>query len=352
MNVVYVLTTQIPDDGDDATVEQIKKKSKLENDDYVCHGIIPNGMSDSLFDIYQNVESGKELWDSLEAKYMVEDASRKKFCVSDFTNYKMTDSRRVMEQYNELLRILGRFAQHKMNMEDAIQVFCIIDKLLPSWKEFKHTLKHKKEDLTLVELGSHLRIKEYFRVKDSDKPKGNNVVGPSVVNMEEHKNSTRMMMLRGGLTQEQQFMCVKISTNIVLQGLPPDVYAIVNHHKVAKKIWNRVKLLMQGMELSLQEKECKLYDEFHKFSFVKGETLYQYYWIFAQLINNINVINMSMRPVQVNTKFLNSLPPKWSKFVTDVKLARDLHTTNYDQLYSYLEQHEAYANETRLMRER
>ncbi|GJV44537.1 reverse transcriptase domain-containing protein [Tanacetum coccineum] len=38
--------------------------------------------------------------------------------------------------------------------------------------------------------------------------------------------------------------------------------------------------------------------------------------------------------------------------MTDVKLARDLHTTNYDQLYSYLEQHEAHANETRLMRER
>ncbi|GJZ35560.1 hypothetical protein Tco_0581377 [Tanacetum coccineum] len=56
-------------------------------------------------------------------------------------------------------------------------------------------------------------------------------------------------------------------------GLPPDVYVIVNHHKVAKEIWDRVKLLMQGTQLSLQEKECKLYDEFDKFSFVKGETL-------------------------------------------------------------------------------
>ncbi|GJS64546.1 hypothetical protein Tco_0679110 [Tanacetum coccineum] len=65
-------------------------------------------------------------------------------------------------------------------------------------------------------------------------------------------------------------------TNIVLQGLPPDVYAIVNHHKVAKEIWDRVKLLMQGTKFSLQEKECKLYDEFDKFTFVKGETLYQY----------------------------------------------------------------------------
>nr|GEW25604.1 hypothetical protein [Tanacetum cinerariifolium] len=133
-------------------------------------------------------------------------------------------------------------------------------------------------------------------------------------------------------------------------GLPLDVYAIFNHFKVEKEIWDRVKLLMQGMKLSLQERECKLYDEFDKFSFVKGETLYHYYWRFAQVINNMNVINMLMRPVQVNTKLLNSLPPEWSKFVTDVKLARDLHTTNYDQLYSYLEQHEAHANETRLMR--
>ncbi|GJV19238.1 zinc finger, CCHC-type containing protein [Tanacetum coccineum] len=62
-------------------------------------------------------------------------------------------------------------------MDEAIRVSCIIDKLPPSWKDFKHTLKHKKEELTLVELGSHLRIEESLRAQDSDKPKGNNVVG-------------------------------------------------------------------------------------------------------------------------------------------------------------------------------
>nr|GEV58035.1 hypothetical protein [Tanacetum cinerariifolium] len=43
-----------------------------------------------------------------------------------------------------------------MNMDESIQVSCIIDKLPPSWIDFKHTLKHLKEELTLVELGSHL----------------------------------------------------------------------------------------------------------------------------------------------------------------------------------------------------
>ncbi|GJW01143.1 zinc finger, CCHC-type containing protein [Tanacetum coccineum] len=134
MSVVYVLTTHIPDDDDDATVDQIRKKVKWDNNDYVCR-------------------------DSLEVKYMAEDASSKKFLVSNFINYKMTDSRPVMKQYNELFGILRRFTQHKMNMDEAIQVF-------------------------------HLRIKESLKTQDSDKLKGNNFAGPSVVNMVEHNNSS------------------------------------------------------------------------------------------------------------------------------------------------------------------
>nr|GEW52851.1 zinc finger, CCHC-type [Tanacetum cinerariifolium] len=97
MSVVYVLTTPMLKDEENATVEQIRKRSKWENDDYVCGGI------------------------------------------------------------------LDRFTQHKMNMDETIQVSCVIDKIPPSWNDFKHTLKHKKEELTLVELGSHLRIEESLR---------------------------------------------------------------------------------------------------------------------------------------------------------------------------------------------
>ncbi|GKC01996.1 hypothetical protein Tco_0993606, partial [Tanacetum coccineum] len=59
--------------------------------------------------------------------------------------------------------------------------------------------------------------------------------------------------------------CDVQATNIVLQGLPPDVYALVNHCQSAKDIWERVKLLMKGIELSYQERKCKLYNEFDKF---------------------------------------------------------------------------------------
>ncbi|GJW06155.1 putative ribonuclease H-like domain-containing protein, partial [Tanacetum coccineum] len=140
--------------------------------------------------------------------------------------------------------------------------------------------------------------------------------------------------------------CDLKATNIILQGLPPDVYALVNHHRVAKDLWERVQLLMQGTSLTKQERECKLYDEFDKFAHIKKEMLNQYYLRFAQLINDMNVYKMTLQQFQVNTKFLNSLLSEWSKFVTDVKLVRDLYTTNFDQLHAYLEQHEIHANET------
>nr|GEW07577.1 zinc finger, CCHC-type [Tanacetum cinerariifolium] len=86
MSKVYVLTTPIPKDGENAILDQIRRRNKWDNDDYFCRGLI--------------------------------------------------------------------------------------------LKDLKHTLKLNKEELTLVELGSHLCIEESLRAQDSDKPNDTNVVGP------------------------------------------------------------------------------------------------------------------------------------------------------------------------------
>nr|GEY27427.1 hypothetical protein [Tanacetum cinerariifolium] len=124
-------------------------------------------------------------------------------------------------------------------------------------------------------------------------------------------------------TEAIQADCDVKATNIILQGLPSE-----------------------------QERECKLYDEFDKFAYRKGESLSDYYLRFSLLLNDMNIYNMKLEQFLVNTKFLNTLPPEWSKFVTDVKLVRDLHTTNVDQLHAYLGQHKYHANEVQLMHDR
>ncbi|GJY86925.1 hypothetical protein Tco_0500951 [Tanacetum coccineum] len=77
-------------------------------------------------------------------------------------------------------------------------------------------------------------------------------------------------------------------------------------------------MLLEGSELTRDERESQLYDDFEHFRQNKGETIHEYY----------------------------------IRFVTIIKLNRGLKTSNYDQLYAYLKQHEAHANENKMMLER
>ncbi|KAH7840277.1 hypothetical protein Vadar_015012 [Vaccinium darrowii] len=54
-----------------------------------------------------------------------------------------------------------------MKMEESIAVSAIMDKLSSTWKDYKKSLKHKKEDLSVEEWGNHLRIEDEFRARDN-----------------------------------------------------------------------------------------------------------------------------------------------------------------------------------------
>ncbi|GJZ92511.1 hypothetical protein Tco_0664576, partial [Tanacetum coccineum] len=101
-------------------------------------------------------------------------------------------------------------------------------------------------------------------------------------------------------------------------GLPKDIYYLINHYTGAKDIWDNVKMLLEGSELTKEDLESQLYDDFEHFRQHKGETIHDYY----------------------------------VRFVTAVKLNRGLRDSNYDQLYAYLKQHEVHANENKMMLER
>ncbi|CAB4283145.1 unnamed protein product [Prunus armeniaca] len=123
LKVVHVLTTPRPTDG------------------HIC-----NAMFDTLFDIYHEMKTSNEISNALETKHMTEDATNKKFLVSKF---QMVDDR----------------------------IYAIMEKLHPSWKEYKKILKHKKEDMSINQLGKHIRIEEkcWVREKVGDTPNSSKV---------------------------------------------------------------------------------------------------------------------------------------------------------------------------------
>ncbi|GJY66228.1 hypothetical protein Tco_0468466 [Tanacetum coccineum] len=55
------------------------------------------------------------------------------------------------------------------------------------------------------------------------------------------------------------------ATNILLQGIPKDIYTLINHYTDAKDIWDNVKIILEGSKLTKDDRESQLYDEFECF---------------------------------------------------------------------------------------
>ncbi|GJS56263.1 hypothetical protein Tco_0629625 [Tanacetum coccineum] len=71
------------------------------------------------------------------------------------------------------------------------------------------------------------------------------------------------------------------ATNILLQGFPKDIYSLINHYTDAKDMWDNVKMLLEGSELTKEDRESQLYNDFEHFRQHKGETIHDYYvWVF------------------------------------------------------------------------
>ncbi|GJZ62814.1 hypothetical protein Tco_0619235 [Tanacetum coccineum] len=93
---------------------------------------------------------------------------------------------------------------------------------------------------------------------------------------------------------------------------------------------NEKKRFDAGSELTKEDKESQLYDEFELFKMLPCENINEYYVRFHKLVNDIRNIRMTMPNIQLNFKFVNNMLPEWDRFVTAVKLNKVLKETNHE----------------------
>nr|GEV44584.1 integrase, catalytic region, zinc finger, CCHC-type, peptidase aspartic, catalytic [Tanacetum cinerariifolium] len=67
------------------------------------------------------------------------------------------------------------------------------------------------------------------------------------------------------LEEKERYKADTHATNILLQGLPKDIYTLSNHYTDAKDIWDNVKMLLEGSELTKDDRKSQLYDDFEHF---------------------------------------------------------------------------------------
>ncbi|GKC31099.1 hypothetical protein Tco_1038393 [Tanacetum coccineum] len=128
--------------------------------------------------------------------------------------------------------------------------------------------------------------------------------------------------------------------NLILISIPNDIYNSVDSCTTTKSTWKRVERLMTGIVENQVDRETRFNNVFDQFVTEPGEALVSVYNHFSQLMNDLERNHIIFPPVTVNTKFLNFLQPEWSKYVTQVRLAKRLTVDSYDDLFDYLQQFE------------
>ncbi|GJU91114.1 putative ribonuclease H-like domain-containing protein [Tanacetum coccineum] len=102
------------------------------------------------------------------------------------------------------------------------------------------------------------------------------------------------------------------------------------------EMWERVKRLMYGSEVTNHVRHSRLMDEFDKFAAKEEKSLESVYERLTTLVNIMDRNNVRPISVSTNTKFLDCLQSEWRKYVTMVRHNQTGHTVSYDQLYDFL----------------
>ncbi|GJZ44722.1 hypothetical protein Tco_0592318 [Tanacetum coccineum] len=138
----------------------------------------------------------------------------------------------------------------------------------------------------------------------------------------------------------QRPMVVDLTNHTVPILEPLSKMTKVDACKNAKEMWEQIKRLMHGSEITTYVRHSRLMDEFDKFAAKEGESLDSVHERLTTLVNIMDLNNVCLIPVVINIKFLNWLQPEWSKYVTMVRHNQAGSAVSYDVLYDSLVQFE------------
>ncbi|GAV64739.1 UBN2_2 domain-containing protein [Cephalotus follicularis] len=114
------------DDGIQPSAEAIdkviKQKKKREEDELLCRCHILNTLSDRLHDLFTEMKSAREIWTTLEFKYKAEEEGTNKYLIAKYFDFKMVDTKPVLEQVHELQVIVNKIHGRKIILPESFQV--------------------------------------------------------------------------------------------------------------------------------------------------------------------------------------------------------------------------------------
>ncbi|GKC17947.1 hypothetical protein Tco_1014729, partial [Tanacetum coccineum] len=137
----------------------------------------------------------------------------------------------------------------------------------------------------------------------------------------------------------------RLARSLLIQGLPNDIYSLIDSNDTAKDLWDALERQMRGYEYGEQDKEAAILYEYETFKATEGEQLLDNYLCYFQVINDLKKCGYKKDNCELNYKFLNNLQPEWKQYGTLMRQTKNLMDINIDALYNILKQNQGDVND-------
>ncbi|GKB22104.1 hypothetical protein Tco_0856027, partial [Tanacetum coccineum] len=104
----------------------------------------------------------------------------------------------------------------------------------------------------------------------------------------------------------------RVARSLLIQGLPNDIYSLIDSNDTAKDLWDALERQMRGSEY---------------------------------VINDLKKCGYKKDNCELNYKFLNNLQPEWKQYGTLMRQTKNLMDINIDDLYNILKQNQGDVND-------
>nr|GEY65884.1 hypothetical protein [Tanacetum cinerariifolium] len=102
-----------------------------------------------------------------------------------------------------------------------------------------------------------------------------------------------------------------LARSLLIQGIPNDIYSLIDSNETAKDLWDDLKRQIRGSEYGEQDRKAAILYECETFKAIEGEQLLDTYLRYLQVINDLKKCGYKKDNYELNYKFLNNLQPEW-----------------------------------------
>nr|GEV50654.1 hypothetical protein [Tanacetum cinerariifolium] len=132
----------------------------------------------------------------------------------------------------------------------------------------------------------------------------------------------------------------RLARSLFIQGLPNDIYSLIDNNNSAKELWEALERHMLGSEYVEQDRKVAVLYEYETFKATERDLFLDTYIRYLQVIDDLKNCGYKKDNCELNFKFLNNLQPEWKQYGIMMRQNKNLMDIIIDALYNILKQNQ------------